>query len=149
MVTHKKVLAVGEVGFVSLKSLMPRKARGMYIPQVETGLFVWLPNVYMIPLQKVNCNLCNLKLILPLAYQLQHTKLSKIAEARQSNNFLEEVHSFVQERYPDKKLDVSIVKAQSSNEVKRYVLITRRMKCDDDVVGPHDALRLIYHTIEV
>lgn len=35
------------------------------------------------------------------------------------------------------------MEAQSSNEVKRYVLIVRRMKSDDDIVGPHDALRLV------
>ena len=35
------------------------------------------------------------------------------------------------------------MEAQSSNEVKRYMLIVRRMKSDDDIVGPHDALRLV------
>jgi hypothetical protein len=66
----------------------------------------------------------------------------KTAEARRGQNLLIEVHSFVQQSYPDKKLDTSIVEAQCSNEVKRYVLIVRRMKSDDDIMGPHDALRL-------
>jgi hypothetical protein len=40
------------------------------------------------------------------------------------------------------------VEAQCSNEVKRYVLIVRRMKSYDDIMGPHDALRLAVGELE-
>ena len=39
------------------------------------------------------------------------------------------------------------MEAQSLNEVKRYVLINRIMKSDDDV-GTHDALGLIVGNID-
>ena len=35
------------------------------------------------------------------------------------------------------------MEAQCSNEVKWYVLIARRMKSDDDIMEPHNALRLV------
>ena len=133
-------MAVGEVGFVSSKSSTPRKPRGTFIPQVETPR-----RSPRLAAKRKRCHVSELRSV-----ELESSGLPtptrkavrETVEARRGQSLLDEVHSFVQERYPDKKLDTCIVEAQSSNEVKQYVLISRRMKYDDDIVGPHDARRL-------
>ena len=151
MATHaEKVLAVGEAGFVSSMSSTPRKARGTFIPQVETPRrSPRLAAKCKREREAAQSNLSELRSVKlegqPSSSLPTPTReaIRKTVEARRGKNLLDEVHSFVQERYQDKKLNASVVEAQSSNKVKRYVLITRRMKSDDDVVGPHDALRLV------
>ena len=139
-------MAIGEVGFVSSESSTPRKPRGTFIPQVETPR-----RSPRLAAKRKRCqvdaasNSDSLRSVRLEASGLPtptHEAVRKTVEARRGQ-FLLEVHSFVQERYPDKKLDTSIIEAQTSKEVKRYILIARRMKSDDDIVGPHDALRLV------
>ena len=40
-------------------------------------------------------------------------------------------------------LEANIVTAEADRKLTRYVIVCRKMKVDDDVIGPHDALRLM------
>ena len=67
----------------------------------------------------------------------------KVASSRQPVDLLDEVNSYAEVKNHKKQLDTSIVKAERENEVRRYVVVSRKMKAFDETVGLHDSLRLV------
>ena len=69
-------------------------------------------------------------------------KVRKLIQQREGTTSLfDEVEAFV--RAHSKILETSVVTTEVSNKLQRYLVVTRKLKVFDDVVGPHDALRLL------
>ena len=68
--------------------------------------------------------------------------LRKLAQQRKGiASLFHDIQEFVRSHF--KILETSVVTAEESNKLHRYLIVTRKPKVFDDVVGPHDAVRLL------
>ena len=57
---------------------------------------------------------------------------------------LEDLKRFIDNSECYRSLETQVVTAEYDfNELRRYILVTRRVKCYDDDMGPYDAVRLV------
>ena len=55
---------------------------------------------------------------------------------------MKEIVAFIRIKYP--QLEANIVTAATADgKLKRFVMVTRRVKVDDTELGPHDAVKLL------
>ena len=69
--------------------------------------------------------------------------IRRAVRARGCTNLLNELQQVVVDQYRDKKVDVSITTAKANNELRRYLVVSRRMKAFDEDMGPHDSIKLV------
>ena len=68
--------------------------------------------------------------------------LRKLIQQREgTTSLLDDCEAFV--RAHSKTLEASIITTEEPNKLRRYLVVTRKLKVYDEVVGPHDALRLL------
>ena len=142
--SRRKLLATGEAGFVSLEASTPERPEGTFVPTLGTPR-----RSPRLAAKRKRCHAESLPQP-SLAKQSATTDhgfpaatleaVRKVARSRQCVELLDQVNSYVEGKY---QVDTSIVKAERSNEVRRYVVVSRRMKAFDESVGPHDSLRLV------
>ena len=142
--SRRKLLATGEAGFVSLEASTPERPVGTFVPTLgmprrSTRLAAKRKNCHAESLSQPSLA----KQSAPADSGLPAATLEavrNIAHSRQCVELLDQVNSYVEGKY---QLDTSIVKVEISNEVQRYVVVSRRMKAFDESVGPHGSLRLV------
>ena len=141
--SRKKLLATSEAGFISVESSTPEKPVGTFIPAL--GMPRRSPRLAA---KRKRCQAESLPQ--PSVYESAPADpgvpsstleaVRKVARSGQVVELLDHVKSYVEAKY---QLDASIVKAETSNEVQRYVVVSRRIKAFDESVGPYDSLRLV------
>ena len=145
----KKLLATGQAGFVSLESSTPERPVGTFVPSLGTPRRSprlaakrkrSRTHAESLPQPSVDRSAPVRSGLPPAMLEAVRT----IAASRRCVELLDEVNSYVEYKYHDKQLDTSIVKAETSpNEIRRYVVVSRRLKAFDEAVGPHDSLRMV------
>ena len=71
-----------------------------------------------------------------------HDAIRRTVQARGCNHLLNELQQVVKDQIRDKKLDVSIATAEV-NELRHYLLVSRKKKAFDQDMGPHDSIKLV------
>ena len=143
-VPKKKLLAAGKAGFVSLEPSTPERPVGTFVPALGT------PRRSPRLAAKRKRSRSHVESLLqpsvdqsaPLNSGLPLAMLETIwtiAASQRCVELLDKVNSYVECKYHDPQLDTSIVKAEiSPNEIRRYMVVSRRLKAFDEAVGPHD-----------
>ena len=152
MARKEKVVVAGEVGFVSINSSTPEKPRGTYLPLLETPR----RSPRLAALKRKREQSCHADTMAtsgkkprsdaPKPQSLSTPTRDAIRRAvrgRGCTNLLNELQQVVIDQYRDKKVDVSITTAKANNELRRYLVVSRRTKAFDEDMGPHDSIKLV------
>ena len=148
MATKKQLVATSEAGFVSIESSTPEKPRGTFIPLVETPRRS--PRLAAKRKGERSHNTSSASTCKKPRSDVKSTSLPtptrdairRAVQARGCTDLLNELQQVVIDQYHDKKLDVSIATAEANNELRRYLVVSRRTKAFDEDMGPHDSIKL-------
>ena len=146
--SKKKLVASSAVGFVSVESSTPEKPKGTFIPLAETP---WRsPRLAAERKRERNTDMSSSTLKKPrsdakpssLSTPTRDT-IRRTVQARGCNDLLNEFQQVVKDQYHDRKLDVSMATADVNNELRRYLLVSRKIKAFDEDMGPHDSIKVV------